>query len=116
VVTAFIFTRDSVQLDINRKKQAVSTKESQQLEMVVKKKDDQQPLANVEATLKVHMPDDTLQTFHFLPTGEDGKSSLTLPAMPGVENGSVIAYDVCLNVPSDAPICTEGTFLIWDIH
>jgi len=42
-------------------------------------------------------------------------SILKIPPQPDLANGSRLSYQVCLNLPSEKPICTLDSYLIWNV-
>jgi len=106
-----------VHLFANVSRPRVTASDEQQFEMVLLRASDQQPIADVEADLTLTLPDGKQEQFLLPPSDDSGRASLTVPAlkpMPG--NGSVIAFKVCLNVPSSQPICASDSYLIWNFQ
>lgn len=114
---AFVFSPESVHLLIQTGSPRVSAAEEQYFEMTLLRTGDQQPIANVEAALTLTMPDGRQLEYQLPPSRADGRSGLRIdPLKPPPENGSVIAYRVCLNVPSSQPICYSDSYLIWNFQ
>ncbi len=104
----------SVVLQLSESYASVTTDATQQINLVLLNAETQQGLSNVEAILTVFYPDKSTYSVHMPPTSLDGASSVMVPPRTGTPNGSIILYEVCLNVPSDEPICAEETYLIWN--
>jgi hypothetical protein len=43
-------------------------------------------------------------------------SELAIPAQPSLGNGTRVSYQVCLNLPSERPICRSDSYLIWNVQ
>lgn len=110
----FAFSAATVGIQLSEEMPRIRADAAQQVDMTVISTQDQQPIPNVEAVLVVTYPDGTQYSAHFPPTQANGFSSVIVPARPGTPNGSIIPYQVCLNVPSDTPICASDSYLIWD--
>ncbi len=70
------------------------------------------PVSGVDLAITVTLPDNTSWDYRLPKTGEDGKSSLILPAIQA-ENGSIILYQVCVINQEQANFCYEDSFAIW---
>ena len=71
------------------------------------------PLAGMEFSLTVTLPDDSRRNYFLAPTGTDGQTSVTLDPIEA-PNGSSILYQACVVSVLDRPVCLQGMFLIWD--
>jgi hypothetical protein len=71
------------------------------------------PLMNREPVLTLILPDNSLRTYHFPPTAADGQSTLVLPPI-SAPNGTLIAYEVCLEGLGEDKICEGENYLIWN--
>ncbi len=47
-------------------------------------------------------------------TDDGGNSSITLDPLPVQQNGDLLLYQVCIIENTNAPICVNGSYLIWD--
>ena len=111
-----MFSPDRISLIIAADKPNINSDEDQVIRMLVRQSDTVQPIERVEATI-ILIPQDQPQSRYFLPpTGPDGISWVKIPPQPGLANGSRLAYQVCLNLPSERPICAVDSYLIWDIQ
>lgn len=116
LVVENIFTPDRIALTSAVDKPALPPGEEQVVRMVVMQKETRQPLDRVEAKLTINYPNQSPVTYTFPPTDETGLSIVTIPANPRVEHGDRLTYQICLNLPSEQPICNMGSYLIWDIQ
>jgi hypothetical protein len=73
---------------------------------------DQAPVPDLDSSLTVVLPDGMRLRFALAPTDEVGESSFLLPLL-NVPNGTLISYDVCLEVQSPYPICQSDAFTVW---
>ena len=92
----------------------LAANQPQRFELVVLNRADQRPLANIEASLDTVLPDGSIVSAHFPPTGTDGRSMVEVQSLPAIANGSIVPYLVCLNVPAEKAICAAENFLIWN--
>lgn len=95
-------------------KPAISSKDAQQITIEVTNQQDHLPVIGAEALAVISLPDGSLQTYPFEPTGADGRSEVEIPAMRSTANGSLIRYDVCVHLNETEPVCSADTYLIWD--
>jgi hypothetical protein len=91
----------------------ISARESQIFQVVVFMVTNQQPVSNIEARLTLSAPDGTLYTYQFPPTGPDGIAELTIPPLENIQNGNLMVYQICLNIPQPPP-CATDSYLIWN--
>ena len=85
--------------------------QSQEIGMAID--EDGVPLAGMEFSLTVTLPDDSRRNYFLAPTGTDGQTSVTLDPIEA-PNGSSILYQACVVSVLDRPVCLQGMFLIWD--
>jgi hypothetical protein len=85
----------------------------QSQEIVVTIDEDGVPLAGMEFSLTVTLPDDTQRNYHLPPTGTDGQTTIGLDPIEA-PNGSSINYQACVVAVLDRLVCIQGMFLIWD--
>ncbi len=69
-----------------------------------------QPLQDIEAELRIGLPDGSSESQSFPTTDASGNASLVLPALKKVSNGTIVTWQVCLKVNE---ICQTGNYLIW---
>ena len=102
---------EGVQLQVWENRLFVASDES--LEVYVGVYEHNRPLQNREPVLLLTLPDGSRATYHFSPTKEDGQTMLVLPPVIA-PNGTLIAYEVCLQVPGGANRCVGENYLIWN--
>ncbi len=90
----------------------ISSQERQKITMLVFQVEDQSPIPNLDGVITVILPDRSQQSYSLPPTNELGKSSVSLAPISAA-NGTLIPYTVCLDSPSQTPICIQDTFTIW---
>jgi hypothetical protein len=71
------------------------------------------PIADIELSMAVSMPDGSQPIYRMGPTNADGQARLTLPAITA-PNGTVITYRVCTTNVSGPVFCYIENFVIWD--
>ncbi len=112
-VVQFEYSLETVSLSVLEKSSHVAIDEEQEIEIRIIKTANQTPLQNIESTLELTLPNGNLYTYQLPATDVFGISQYSIPQMKRVNNGSVITYSVCLNVPSNQPICAKDSYLIW---
>lgn len=111
-----MFTQDRIGLTVSADKPTLNGSEEQYIRLLVVQKDTGQGMERVEADIVLRTPGQTDQRYVFPPTDSNGASVVTLPPNPNLLNGSRVSYEVCLNLPSDQPICQRDSYLIWNIQ
>lgn len=76
--------------------------------------EDEIPLVNREPILKLTLPDNHVETYHFPPTDEDGHTTLVIPPVEA-PNGTLIPYEVCLMGIYGKTFCVGENYLIWNL-
>jgi hypothetical protein len=112
----FQFSPQTTILKIAELKPQISSKEEQVIQISVFQKEPLLPISDIGSVLVVGLPDGTRSTFNMTPTDLAGLSTISIPPVTNAANGSVVPYVVCLNVPTDTPICEAASFLIWNIR
>jgi hypothetical protein len=102
-------------LQVGEKKSRVSSSESQVIYFVVFNKNGNEPIQGMEAVVTLTPPGDLPMDYAMPPSDGNGFSSVEIPPIPEAKNGSLINYRVCLNIPSDPPVCESDTFMIWNV-
>jgi hypothetical protein len=85
--------------------------QSQEIGMAID--EDGVPLAGIEFSLTVTLPDGTQRNYFLSPTDADGQTTVSLDPIEA-PNGSSILYQACVVSVLDRPVCIPGMFLIWD--
>jgi hypothetical protein len=110
-----IFTPDHIKLASAADKPTLKPNEEQFVRIVVQQKGNEQPLNRVEGTLVLTLPDGQTTRYFFAPTDDEGKAVVVIPPYPGLKPNDRLLYQVCLNLPSERPICDMQSYLIvWD--
>jgi len=59
------------------------------------------------------LPDLSTIEYTSTPTDSNGFTVVIIPAHTNLPNGSIIGYQVCLNIPSPEPVCFSETYMVW---
>lgn len=111
-----LFTPDRIALVVSADKPTLNDNEEQYIRILVQQTDTGQPLERVDANLILHAQGLTDQRLDFAPTDANGMSVVAIPPQANVPNGSRLMYQVCLNLPSEQPICAKDSYLIWNVQ
>lgn len=115
VIPGGIVQPDEVLLETSVKFPRLSVKETQVVSILLEQRYSGQPIPHVQAELVVRNPDGSLLFEGNLPaTDENGRASISLEPMGNKQNGDLLFYQVCLQQENTAPVCSNGSFLIWD--
>ena len=114
-ISRFPYAPQNIQLEVEQDNPQITSNDPQTISLTVLQKNGGLPMPAVAAKVKVNLPDGSIQNLSMSPTDADGKTSLTIPAMPDLANGSLVAYEICLDVPVDSPPCTSDSYLIWNL-
>jgi hypothetical protein len=112
----FTFNRKMVELTAAEEKPQISNQESQVIQIILRTRKGHMPIAAIESFVMLGMPDGNKITYSLPPTDKDGLASVTIPPLSITENGVIIPYIVCLNVPAQEQICTNESFLVWNTN
>lgn len=110
-----LFGPDKIALTVSVDKPTLNENDSQVIRMMVTQKDTGQPIERVEASLVLSFQDRPSVRYFIPPTDAQGTSLITLPPQPDLANGDRVAYQVCLNLPSEKPTCVKDSYLIWNV-
>ncbi|NTU74703.1 MAG: hypothetical protein HGA86_01095 [Anaerolineaceae bacterium] len=102
-------------MQVNESYPQIPASSEQVINLLVLYEDDGSPAANIGATLLVTLSDGSDYSAQFPPTGPDGKAVIQIPAMPGLENGTILTYKVCLDHPGADNQCISEGYLIWNL-
>jgi hypothetical protein len=111
-----IFNPDRITMVISADRPTLNDNQEQYIRLMVQQKDNGLPLERVEANLILQAPGYTSQRFDFVPTDSNGMSVLVIPPLINMANGTRLSYEVCLNLPSEEPICNRDSYLIWNVE
>lgn len=101
---------ENVRIEVWEAETYIATDQAQEINVAIFQNN--VPLANREPVITVTMPDNSQEVHPFPPTGENGKTSLTLPAIQA-PSGTLIAYQVCLPGLQESQ-CVTDHYLIWN--
>lgn len=110
------FSSSQIHLIISVDKPNLNANETQVVRMAVQEADSAQPVDRVEASLILKVPNHPTVRLFLPPTGADGMSALVISPQPELENGTRVSYEICLNLPSERPICRSDSYLIWTVQ
>jgi len=109
-----VISSGTVTVILDEEFQQLPEGKNQRIDIQLLKKEDQSPLAGIESTLDILLPDGTHYTSDIDATQEDGTMSVVIPEMKSIPNGSLLTYSVCLKTGLTSPVCAEGSYLIWN--
>lgn len=76
---------------------------------------DQTPIPDVGVRLKLILPDGSSQEFETLHTGAAGQVVVQVSGQQGLESGSLVVYQVCIDeLPGDLAVCESDAYIVWD--
>jgi hypothetical protein len=107
---------ENISLIVTADKPTINNNEAQYIRIMIRQKATGQPLERVEATLVLNFQDGPSERFFMPPSDANGMSIVEIPAHPGLANGTRLSYQVCLNLPSEQPICALDSYLIWNVQ
>ncbi len=89
----------------------ISTEEYQNIYVTIY--DDSIPLEAAIPYIEIFFPDETSVIYLLKATNADGQTAIQLPQIKE-DSGSLIQYQVCLNLEDEDPLCVMKNFLIWN--
>lgn len=87
----------------------------QRIYILVFEKGSQKGIADISATIILYINQRPVN-FTTPPTDNNGWTNITIPAIPGLPNSTIIPYEACLNLSSLQPICKKDSYLIWELQ
>ena len=112
----FTFSREMVDLVAAEEKPQISNAESQVIQVALRTMKGRLPISDIESFVMLGLPDGEKISYDLPPTDQDGLAKVTIPPLSIAENGVIIPYIVCLNVPAAEQICTNESFLVWNTN
>ncbi len=103
-----------VELRVSESRPHLSASDQQTINLLAFYTQDGSPAVGAGAVLRVILPDGSEYRADFPPADEQGQAALAVPGMPGLENGTVLTYEVCLTVPGQENTCVRDGYLIWN--
>ena len=92
----------------------ISSQEKQIINVTATEAETQNLAGNVTVVTTLTLPDATRTTLPVSVTDSSGRTSVNVPAMPSLPNGSLVVYTVCVDTPGSAGPCVNGSYLIWN--
>jgi hypothetical protein len=111
-----LFSPQTVSMAVAADKPNIGDNEEQIVRMLVFHTDSKSAIQRVEAYMVLAFQDRPSVRFNFPPTDKNGISSVVIPPQADLANGSRLSFQVCLNLPSEQPICAIDSYLIWNIQ
>ncbi len=102
-------------LQVSELHNPLAAEEAQQINIVLLNAADQLPLPGIETDLTLNLPDGTTYQATLPATLTDGSSSIVLPVMKKIPNGTIMTYQVCISTAVVEPVCQSGSFLVWTV-
>ena len=109
-----IISSETVEVKVAEQSKKILPSSSQRIDILIVNKSDQKPLSGIESELDLTLPDGTHYTTAVTATRNDGTTSVIVPSMSTVPNGSILIYTVCLKAVSAQPVCGSGSYLVWN--
>ncbi len=110
----FSFNRKMVDLTAAEVKPQISNQESQVIQIVLLTSKGRMPISDIESFVMLGMPNGEKVSYNLPPTDQNGLARVTIPPLSNAENGVIIPYIVCLNVPAQEQICANESFFVWN--
>ncbi len=105
---------DTLAMLVSEDNAQVTVSDSQTFFILVYKDHTKEPQSGITATIDLMLPDGASYTYQTPPTGLNGWTSLTIPPLPNLEHGMMVAYKVCLNQPVEPQNCASDMYLVWN--
>lgn len=98
-------------LRVSRQFAEVTPDGEQVIHLTVHQSIDLEPVSNIQASITLQTPSGPIY-YYAPPTNNSGRASFAVPPMQGLESGSVIGFDVCIQMDSANSICEHGSYLV----
>jgi len=109
-----LFSSERIALVVSADQPNLGDGMAQVVRIAVQQRDTGEPLSRVESTLVLNYPDRPATRSQLPPTDANGVAQITIPFESGLTNGARLWYEVCLNLPSEQPICQSDSYMIWN--
>jgi hypothetical protein len=100
-------------LQINAWEDAPLIPSGQKQKINIEATQNSKPVSGVQVSLLVTQPDGITKTYTLDSTGQDGKTSVELDPIDGV-NGAIVQYEVCVIATVKPQMCFSQSYTIWD--
>jgi len=111
-----LFSSETINLLVSADRPNLNDNEEQYIRVLVQQRESGQPMERVEATLVLSFPDRPAVRAFFPPTDSSGMTVLIVAPQLNLANGSRVSYQICLNLPSERPLCAQDSYLIWNVQ
>ena len=101
---------------ISEEQAQVTSSEDLIVNLLVLQSESEIPISNVETKVTLTYPDGEQESFIAASTNPQGRAIITIPAQTQLKTGDMVSYNICLNVPSEQPICVYDSFLVWNLE
>jgi len=105
------FSPETVEMRLSEQMPQVAQGEQQTLEVQVLDRQTGQPMPLAAGVVSIHPPDKPVVVMDLPPTDAQGWSSVVLRPLDGLQNMSVVEYQVCLRFPASQDICSADSFI-----
>ena len=99
-----------VQLSVWEENAFITSQEEQILYISVS--DEGVASAGIVPTLTLTLPDGTQSVYRFAPTDENGLTFISIPPVDAT-NGTLIFYEICVEIAETGLVCVQDNYLIW---
>ncbi len=112
---AFVLSAKTLTLRTTEAQARITNEQEQVIGVEVTQTQSGKPVADVESFITLNLPEARRLSYNLPPTAASGKTHIVLPPMHGVANAQIIPYIVCLSLPTEEPICSPDSFIIWNL-
>ncbi len=109
----FVISPGTVAMYVSEEIKQLSAGQTQRISIVLLRQSDAQPIPGLESVLQISLPDGSVYENTLPATSADGTSSILIPALTGIPNGSILPYQVCLSGSISEPVCAGGSYIFW---
>lgn len=112
-VVRFQINEASVALQTTSQFPMLSRSSDQTIQIFATRRQDGQPVPDVDFTITLNWPDGSRQEIITTPTDLWGATQVGIPTKADLPRGKVITYQACLNQSTGEGLCVNGHYLIW---
>ncbi len=116
LISRYVYANENVHMQLSEQKPQITSSEELIVDLLLVQSEDQSPISNVESKVTLTFPDGEQESFVSSSTNPQGHATITIPAQTQLKTGDLVSYKVCLNVPSETPICIYDSYLIWNLQ
>lgn len=109
-------TPDTVQFEIGEQYPSVDRGTAQTIYLAIVSTETGKPLSGVSARVTLLTPDNQASTLAMPLTNAQGVTTVSVPAHSDLENGTVIRYEVCLDLVNGEEVCAVNAYLVKDTN